>query len=348
MKILTRIMILLFILGLLFISCTKETHPQKLAVLAEISDPYYNMWATDELLFVTDSTDSEKKKTTVMVYSLDNCRLVKRFGGPDIFKIQPAHSVYLFLQPDTFAVNSSGKVSLYDYDFELLKELEHGTDSFFYIPFGENFIARQVYSENKINYYRLNLYDSQLKIIKELCRKEFSGRAFTGDFSFQVFKDNVYVAKQRENFYIEVFDREGNLIKSITHDFPRVKVNQEHRDLHLKSVTSRPGWEKFFNSREEMEEYYRKLIKFPEYFPAIDAIHISDDKIYVTTSHQEEEIREFWILGLEGEVLDRKMIPFKMSSNNIWFPYTIQNNRLYQLILNELTGNWELFSEKLI
>jgi hypothetical protein len=348
MKIFAKTIILFCLPGLLFLSCEKVIHSQKLATLQEVNDPYHFMWATKNLLFVTDSSDPLKKRTTILVYSLENYQLLKQFGGPEMFKIQPAHGVFLFLLPEKFAVNSSGKVSIYNYDYQLLQELEHGGDSFFYVPFSDKYIGRQVHSENKINYYRLNLYDSELNIIKELCRKEFVGKAFTGDFSFAVYEDKVYVTNIKDALFIEVFDENGNSIQSITHDCTRVKVTQEHKDLHMSNLTNRPGWERYFKSREEMEEYYRKLITYPEYFPAIVGIHLADNKIYVHLRNQVEDKREFWILDLNGQIKDKKMIPFKLRSESSWYPYTIQNECLYQLILDEQTGNWGLFSMKLL
>lgn len=348
MKTFKRIMILFSLSGLLFVSCAKENEPQKIATLHEVTDPHNRMWASKNRLFVTNSTDPLQMRTTVLVYSLEDHRLVKQFGGPEVFKIQPAHSVFLFLQPDKFAVNSSGKVSIYNSEFELLQELAHGGDSFFYVPFGNKFIGRHVYPKNKINYYWLNMYDSELNIIKELCRKEFVGRAFSGDYSFDVYEDKLYVANRRDDFFIEVFDVEGDKVNSFAHDCSRVKVTQEHKDQHMNKLTSRPGWERYFKNREDMEEYYRNLIQYPEYFPAIADIIIADKKIYVVTVNQVEDKRELWILDLDGKVIDKKMVLFRMRSESIWYPYIIQNKHLYQLILNEQTNKWELYSIKII
>jgi hypothetical protein len=185
-------------------------------------------------------------------------------------------------------------------------------------------------------------------MIKELCRKEFAGRAFSGDFSFEIYDDKVYVAKRKDDFLIEVFDKKGNLVNSISHEYSLVKVNQEHKDEHMSKLTNRPGWERFFESRERMEAFYTNLVKFPAYFPAIECIHLVDDKIYVHTRTQVEDKREFWILDLDGSVIDKKMVPFEMKSALIWYPYSIRNNRLYQLILNEQTNKWELYSNAII
>lgn len=344
MKTTSRWMFLICFLGLIYSSCSKKAGPQKLAVLPEIQDPYNTMWASENRLWVTDASDSSQKRTTVLVFSLEDFRLEKRFGGPDAFEIQPAHSVFLSLRPDRFAVNSSGKVSIYDYNFERKQELNHGTDSFFYVPFGDTFLARQVYSENNIRFYRLNLYDPELNLIKELCRKEFVGRAFSGDFSFAVDGENVYVAKRTDDFTIEIFDGLGNLVKSINHDCSRVRVTQDDRDHHMSRLLNRPGWERYFSTREEMEEYYMNLIQFPDYFPAIAAIHLADEKIYVRTANQVGSSREFWILDLDGQVTDKKMVPFEMQTEQVWYPYVIRRKHLYQLVPNERTHRWELFS----
>ena len=344
MKTTYRLIFLLCTLGLISCSCIKDARPRKLAVLSEIQDPYNTMWASGNRLWVTDAPDSSQKKNTILVFSLDDFHLEKRFGGPSMFEIQPAHSVFLFLRPDRFAVNSSGKVSIYNYNFELIQERHHGTDSFFYVPFGDTFLARQVYSENNIRFYRLNLYDSELNMIRELCRKEFVGRAFSGDFSFDVYGENVYVTKRTDDFTIEIFDRSGNLVKTIHHDSPMVNVTQEDRDQHMSRLFDRPGWERYFSTREEMEEYYTNLVTFPDYFPAIAAVHISGDHIYVRTANQVGNSREFWILDLDGRIIDKKMVPFEMQSEHVWYPYVIRRRHLYQLVPNEQTNRWELFS----
>lgn len=336
--------ILLAISGFVFLSCINNTEPRKIAVLHEVTDPGQSLWIRKNHLFVANATDSLKMRNIIQVYSLKDGSLTKKFGGPDVFKIMPDHGVIIVLQPEKFVVNSSGKVSIYNYGFELLQEFEHGGDTFFYVPWRNRFIARQIHVENKIEYYRLNMYDSELKIIKELCRKEVSDKAFSGDFSFNIYNNELYVSKINDDFVIEVFDSEGNNIKSITQNYTRVKVTQEHIDKHFKNLTSRPGWERFFNSREEMETFYRNRIKYPAYFPAIQQIFTTDARIYVLTRTQFEDQREIWILDLEGQLINREVVQFKMRSQDNPYPFTIQNNRFFQLILSDQTEQWELYS----
>jgi hypothetical protein len=337
-----------YLTGLILLSCVKETAPGKIAVLKEVTDPGPHLWISQNRLFVANATDSLKRGNTVQIYALRDGKLQNQLGGPEVFKVQPAHSVVLFFQPDKFVVNSSGKVSVYNHHLELIQEKAHGQNSFFYVPWRNKFIAREIYVEDSTEYYRLNIYDSDLNLVQELCRKEFSGRAFFGDFSFSIYKDELYVSKIRDDFNIEVFDEEGKNIRSISHDCPRIKVTQEHQDHHLSKLTGRPGWERYFNSRGEMEAYYKNLIRYPEYFPAIQCIHLADDKIFVFTGNQIEDKREIWILDLSGNIINKVMIPFRMRSLRIAFPYTVHDNKLYQLIPNDQTDRWELYSLAII
>jgi hypothetical protein len=310
--------------------------------LAQITDPHDIMWAHDDLLFVSNADNEEKKADTVFVYSLPDLSLQGMIGGPDVFDIQSAHSVELFPHPDRLVVNSSGKVSTYSYELELENDLVPPPSTYFVEPFGGGFVARDIHNEDDVGYYRLNLYDAELNLIRELCRKEFEGRAFSGDFSKQVYGNELYVAKRTDEFVIEVFDRDGSITRRIEHDYDRVEVTEQHREEHMAGLTSRPGWEKYFSTREEMEQYFRNLVVFPDRFPAIRLIRVAADRIYVLTNSQHGEAREIWILDLEGTLQEKRMVPFRMQTALRWYPLAVHQNHLYQLLPNETTGTWEL------
>jgi hypothetical protein len=325
-------------------------HPgsRQLGTLTGITDPHSVMWAHEDLLFVTNADNEEQRRDTLFVYSLDDLSLLGTIGGPGTFRIQPVHSIEIFLQPDRFVVNSSGKVSVYGYDLGLLTEFEHEGSTYFYEPFGDNLIAREIYREDDIDYYRLNLYDADLSVIRELCRKEFEGKAFSGDFSKKVYEDGLYVAGRTDDFLIEVFDRDGSIVRRIEYDHDRVEVTERHRNEHMNNLLSRPGWERYFSNRTEMEEYYRGRIIFPDHLPAIQMIQVHDDRIYVLTNAQRGETREMWILDLQGELLERKMVPFRMRTALLWYPFTVHRGHMYQLLPNDATGRWEVVQTKIL
>jgi hypothetical protein len=314
-----------------------------LGALPEITDPHDVMWAHDNLLFITDAENEEERRDTLLVFSLEDLSLVGRLGGSERFRIQPAHSIELYPQPGRFVVNSSGKVSIYDYDLELLSEFEHAGSTYSFEPFGDNLVAREIHREDNIGYYRLNLYDADLNVLRELCRKEFEGRAFSGDFSKKVYGGELYVAGRTDDFLIEVFDLEGSVARRIQHDYERVEVTARHRDEHMNSLVSRPGWERFFSSREEVEEYFRNLVVFPQRFPAIRMIFVDDERIYALTNAQIGETREIWILDLQGELQGKKLVPFRMRTALRGYPFTVHGGHVYQLIPDDATGRWELF-----
>lgn len=340
--------LVLWISACAFSACApSDPTTRRLGTLAEVTDPHDLLWAHDELLFVTNADNDLQMRDTILVYALGDLSLQRTVGGPERFKIQSAHSVELVMQPDRFVVNSSGKVSIYDYDFVLLDELEHEGSIYFYEPFGDNFVAREIHYENDVGYYRLNLYDAELGLIRELCRKEFVGRAFSGDFSKKVYGDRLFVAKRTDDFLIEVFDESGNRVAEIGHDYEKVEVTGQHRDEHLNALMSRPGWERYYSSRDEMEADLRGRVVFPERFPAIRRIQVQNDRIYVLTNRQVGDTRELWILDLEGRLLERATIPLRMRSALQWYPFALHNGRVYQLLPEESTGTWSLYQARI-
>lgn len=177
---------------------------RKLGPLAGITDPHDVMWAHDDLLFVTNSDSEQQRWDTLFVYSLEDLSLVGSIGGPALFQIQPAHSIELVVQPDRIVINGSGKVSMYDYDLALLDELEHPGNTYFFEPFGDSFVARQIHDE-------------------------------------KVYGDELYIAGRTDDFLIEVFDLEGSVARRIEYDHDRVEVISRHWDEHMNGLMSRPG-----------------------------------------------------------------------------------------------------------
>ena len=160
--------------------CEQYKDRARYLVCEIITDPHDIMWAHDDLLFISNADKEERRGDTVLVYSLPDLSLRGKLGGPDVFEIQSAHSVELFPHPDHLVINSSGKVSTYGYELEIENEVVPPPSTYFVEPFDTGFVARDIHYEDEVGYYRLNLYDSDLNLTRELCRKEFEGRAFSG------------------------------------------------------------------------------------------------------------------------------------------------------------------------
>jgi hypothetical protein len=86
--------------------------------------------------------------------------------------------------------------------------------------------------------------------------------------------------------------------------------------------------------------------KFPRYFP-IQSFQVDDGKIYVQTFKLVRGKSEFYIFDLGGNLLRKVMVPFRGSELLCAYPFTIAQGKIYQLIENDDTEEWELHINKI-
>jgi hypothetical protein len=71
---------------------------------------------------------------------------------------------------------------------------------------------------------------------------------------------------------------------------------------------------------------------------------ITDDKIYVLTYYKEDNKSEFIVLDLKGNFITRIMFPLAHSIFLEPYPYTIYEGKLYQIVENQETETWEMYT----
>ena len=81
---------------------------------------------------------------------------------------------------------------------------------------------------------------------------------------------------------------------------------------------------------------------FPQYYPAIVALFQRDDFIYVMTFRRRGDKFEFFIFDGNGNFLKNSFIPFMFQTAMNPYPFSIKDSRLYHLIENVDTEEWEL------
>ena len=321
---------------------------QEISALPNISNPYNHMWVDSLQLYVTDATGPDERRTTVHVYSLPEARYLFSFGGdgegPGRFVVQPAHSVHLYTGHQNLIINSGGKVSMFNRAGELIRELRHQRDSYFYQPFGDGYAGRQIVNEDGRTCYLLNLYDSELNFQRELARKMDPGLAFSGDFFFQVYRNRIFMTGTEDDLVLHIYNLEGEKSLDIRLQYVRIPVSEAQRSEHFDRLLNRPGWDAYFDSREEYTRYLNQRIRYPEQFPAVMDMMVADGRIYLVTYDQQDGLREVLVLDPGGNMLSRQMVPFRMKSELEFFPFTIGNGLLYQLIPSEETGEWYLYT----
>jgi hypothetical protein len=86
----------------------------------------------------------------------------------------------------------------------------------------------------------------------------------------------------------------------------------------------------------------RNLIKFPDYFPVIRDYRSSDDRLYIITYREKEEEKELFIVDFNVKLVKSTWLTIDEINPRELYPYTIENGKLYQLVENPDSEEWEL------
>ena len=287
---------------------------------------------------------------SVYVYSLKDFGLVKKFGkageGPQEFfnyvriQFDPKNPQYI-------VVGSHMKMSYYTREGEFVKEVRSKTSSTanVYKPLGENYAAYGFFQdqETKTAYSTINLFDKDLKKVKEIVR--WTGMVQQGkdinptdtDMSgaqFRIFGKQLFFLF-RESGRVDVFDDNGEKMFSIDHGYDRRPVTAEDRQKFHDYYRTDPRFSRFYDA-------VKARFKFPGEFPAAIDNVVADDRIYVLTNIREGEKSQIVVFDIKGNFLKNVMVPVAFANPAETYPMTIHYKKLFQLVDNEDTEEWEL------
>jgi hypothetical protein len=320
---------------ILLVLCTSGVFPGKIVPLPGHLNPK-SVYADGDQIYITE-------ETSIYIYGAKDFKLRKKFGregeGPQEFK----GFASLYVYPDYLLVNSSGRISFFTREGEFIKQNN--------LPFygvnvrvvGKAFVSNGRIDENGIPYRTINFYDAEFKKIKEIARIETAfqrskgeWRQFHMEFSFHpyTYKDKVFVIGH-EDFIIGVFDENGDKLFDITQKYERLKVLEEEKKAVL-------DWFKINPGSRNMPSSIKKMIRFPDYFPAVRDMVINNEKLYVRTYKKNGGKTEFFILDSKGKLLEKVFIPIYERNRREYYSYSICDGKVYQLIENEDTEEWEL------
>jgi len=282
---------------------------------------------------------------SIYIYSLKDFRLTKKFGksgeGPQEFKVSrfSAGRIYIHLEPEVLLVNSLKKISYFTEQGDFIKEIRTLSGSRF-VPIGSGFAAHGFITENRIGYRTVNLHGKDLKKIKELYReevgqmgKDINPVTLMKPLLFYVSGGKLLIGGKDGVIY--VFDGNGSPINSIRPQYEPVPFSGERQRQFESDFKRHPRFSSLY-------EVVKKQLKYPEYFPLMRDFHAADKKVYIRTYKKAKGESEFFIFTIEGKLLKRIMLPVKEKDALESYPFTIQNEKLYQLVDNEQTEEWEL------
>lgn len=301
------------------------------SVFKEILKPN-RIYLDRENIYITE-------RTTVFIYSMKDYRFVRKFGGngegPGEFKVP------LFLVPmgNNLLISSVGKISYFSKQGELLKEIKNESGSGYFYPLNNGFVGSTYTQEKGLMYFTVNLFDQKLAKGIQVYREQTPIRQpgkielFRRAFMHKTYKERIYITG-KEGFILDCIDKTGDLIYTIKRDnFRRHKITK----------TDIKNADKYFKIRYgDSYEEIKDRISYPEYFPEIRAFYVVDDKIYILPYEWKDDALKFYIYKINGDFLAETYVPLVMKYSMQPFPFTILNDRVYQLIENDNTEDWEL------
>lgn len=340
MKTKKQMILIIVLLLLLLLGVGSFLYPGKVAVLDGIVNPFTKMEVDDNQLYITDGA-------AIHIYSLKDYSLKKKFGrrgeGPQEFKVVPTNnlgSVILDVYPDYLLVNSLGKISFFTKQGEFIKEIRSISPNGCFKVIGNRFVGYSFPAGNKTNYLTVNIFDSTLKVVRELYRepqwinpgKDINVFGIRSAF-FVVSDDKILVENRQSS--IVVFNGNGEKLYSIDPQIKPLKVTKKTK----KRVHD------FFKSLPQFKQLYtiiKDRLKFPRYFPKIRSFFVADYKIYVLSWRRKEKKNECFIYDLEGNLINKTYFPLLQDNIFLPYPFAIGNGKYYQLIENEDGETWEL------
>lgn len=329
---------LLFLVLIFFSNLAFST---KVATFPELKRPFL-IHADDNQLYISDGPN-------IFIYSLIDYRLIKQFGrsgeGPGEFKINPNRSggsVVIFLTSDNIVVNSVGKVSFFSKDGQYLSEIPTGGRGSRFQLLGEQFVGEKGAADKNTSYLTMNIYDFHFEKKKEIYRQKGFYQP-QGDLNpFYLIGPITYVYDNKifiiaEMMEISVFDEKGEKLYSIKPEYEKILITGDYKEK----------FHNWFKNYLPLREFYKSLkdrLKFPKYLPQIRFFHVVDNKIYILTYKKMEGKSEFLIYDIKGNFQGSIMFPLVESDEFgfLFYPYTIKNGKLYQLIEDEKKWTWEL------
>lgn len=287
----------------------------------------------------------------VYLYSAKDYKLRHFFGkegeGPgEYFPRSGYRRLNITVRKDFIFVESRGRLSFFNGAGTFIREINSAAAGYLFQPLGKDtFITlKDVGGSDGVLYKTVNLYGPDLKIRKEIFKAKHGSQEgksivlFDRALRYFVCGGYIYIVNDFD-FLIRVFDRSGNFVRDIRReDYRFLEITEAHkkrtRDYlshHLKSYPQ-----------------IRHRLKFPAGFPAVRHIECDNRELYVTTFRKKKapsigvEGVECFIFDLEGNFLRRRFLPLVEESVLREYPYDIYNRKVYQLIENEETEQWDL------
>jgi hypothetical protein len=283
----------------------------------------------------------------IYIHSATTRKLIRKIGkqglGPKEFNVHPGTPLTINVQGKNMMVKSRRRMYYFSKDGDYLNEFKGAGLAVGAQPLDKGYAGISYTREKNIRYMAINIYDETLNIQKQLYKTPDEIKTGKGLYflsipqayttSFCTYKNRIYIALDRE-LHIRVYDREGNQINTIKKDYQPLKLSKEYKQKVVNHYTT----DKF------LKQYYHQVfspITFPDSFPAVRDLRVTDGKIYAITYKKQKDLTECFIFDTEGKFLQQVWLLLEETNILNHYPFDIKNGKLYQLVENE-DEVWEL------
>lgn len=331
----------IIIILLLVLSFTGLINGEKVAVIKVINNPnpFFNSIIIEgEQLIITDGLN-------VLIYSLKDFKLKKKFwkhgeGPREFMGFESGKFVATEVNSKNIFVSSVKKATIFSKTGDYIKEIKLNNSAWWYKPLSNGFIGLDNIVENKTEFGTINLYNRKFEKIKELFRekryiqqnKKINLIAYTQAFPI-INENKIFINNKNGTF--NVYNRNGEKLYDIAPEFKKYKILKKYKEATFNMLKTDPRTKQYY-------ELVISRIVFSKYFPVMRDYNISDGKLYILTYFKKDSKSEFIIMDINGKYIKTIYIPIAYNNIVEASPYTIDNDKIYQLIENSEEENWEL------
>ncbi len=283
----------------------------------------------------------------VYIYSIKEKKLVKKIGNRGEGPMEFMGNLNLLPYEDHIIINSQGKITYWTKTGEFIKEVKcpfaNGVEPCEDVFVGFGF--KRGNDKNPFNYQTIDVYDKNFKKLREVDRKKtaFQNRGLTfysQNYFFYIMSNSQIVVTGYDGFSINVFDKTGKKLYEIKRDYVKKKVSEEDKKKVHDFFKTNPRTRNFY-------EVNKHLLKFANYFPAIQVFQPFGNKLFVTTYNEKPGVTEFVVFDEKGKYVETLWLPIVRRDIQSYLPFTISKDVLYRLIENEDEEEWELHIDEI-
>jgi hypothetical protein len=284
----------------------------------------------------------------VFIYSLKDFKLKKKFGkageGPQEFKLFPNMPLLITVEKDDIVAKSMGKLSYYAKDGTFKKEVRVKAGFVLAMKtLGDQMIGIENIMSNQMRYLGINVYDSNLNKLQQVKKipdsiQRGKGMRFLNipqahADSFVVLGNKFLVAWEKDA-KIEVYDAEGKAHDPIKLEAEKIALSDDYKAKVVE----------FFKNDPRTKPYYQfiKPVSFPDYFPGVREMRVSDNTLYVFTYMKEKGNVQCYTFDKNLKFKEKIYVPLEEMNITEFYPFAIKSGTLYQMVENLDTESWEL------